>query len=89
MKLSHNQPPRRDLSIGLRPTTADLKPGLILMRVWKTKKKTTLSPFSAVIRYPTVMGFYLTDSASRSLYSTAVSLAVRLTTAYLNQTKVD
>jgi len=33
------------------------------------------------------MGFYLTDSASRSQYSTVVSLSVRLTTAYLNQTK--
>ena len=56
------------------------------MRVWKK----TLSPsFSAVIRYPTVMGFYLTDSASRSQYSTVVSLSVRLTTAYLNQTQVD
>jgi len=29
------------------------------------------------------MGFYLTDSASRSQYSTVVSLSVRLTTAYL------
>ena len=45
--------------------------------------------FCKVIRYPTVMGFYLTDSASRSQYSTVVSLSVRLTTAYLNQIKVD
>ena len=80
------QPPRRRyLSIGL--TTADLEPELILMRVWKNYSQSFI--FCKVIRYPTVMDFYLTDSASRSQYSTAVSLSVRLTTAYLNQTKVD
>ena len=41
-----------------------LKPGLILMGVWKKNYSQSII-FCGVIRYPTVMGFYLTDSASR------------------------
>ena len=85
MKSSHNQPPRRYLSIGL--ITADLKTRADTHEGVENYSQSII--FCKAIRYPTVMGFYLTDSAARSQYSTAVSLSVRLTTAYLNQTKFD